>query len=58
MGALIVSSNDEGIYALYLKRIVMKVKEHDKDSSFQIKELFKAVASYAVSGMNLRPVRA
>ena len=33
-------------------------KIHLVANAFQIKELFKAVASYAVSGMNLRPVRA
>ena len=31
---------------------------HLVSNKFQIKELFKVVATYAVSGMNLRPARA
>ena len=33
-------------------------KVHVVASTFQIKELFKVVANYAVSGMSLRPARA
>ena len=33
-------------------------KIHLVANTFQIKELFKVVANYAVSGLNLRPGRA
>jgi len=33
-------------------------KIHFVGNNFQIKELFKVVANYAVSGMSLRPARA